>query len=72
MEWLAIAVVLALLVAGIVAAYRVPKFRVIPIEQTEWGTLFAVVDAWGRRHFIGRYKVAREQLFAMNSKKSSG
>lgn len=66
--WLGI---LGTLVAGIVAAYRVPKFRVIPIEQTEWGTLFAVVDAWGRRHFIGRYKVAREQLVAMNSKKPS-
>lgn len=71
MEWPILLGILGILVAGIVAAYRVPKFRVIPIEQTEWGMLFAVVDAWGRRHFIGRYKVAREQLVAMNSKKPS-
>lgn len=66
---------LALVAVGLAVVWlgaRAPMFRVIPVEQTEWGALFAVVDGWGSRYFVGRYKVAHEQCAAMNGPQSKG
>lgn len=70
MDWLIASGALALFGLGIWWSARQPMFRVIPYEKTRWGELFAVVDGWGRRHYVGRYTQARQECAVRNKLKS--
>jgi hypothetical protein len=46
----------------------VPRYRVEPHEETEWGQMFAIVDLDGEIVGLDRWKPANERCAALNSR----
>jgi hypothetical protein len=46
----------------------VPRYRVEPHEETEWGQMFAIVDLDGEIVGLDRWKPAHERCAALNSR----
>jgi hypothetical protein len=49
----------------------VPRYRVEPHEETEWGQMFAIVDLDGEIVGLDRWKPAHERCAALNRTASS-
>jgi hypothetical protein len=68
LPWLAIPALLGGGV-GFIALWRVSErdiYRVVPHEETEWGTLFAIVGPWGKIYGYDRFVPATQRCAALN------
>jgi hypothetical protein len=43
-----------------------PRFTIRPHEETEWGTMFAIVDPKGEVVGLDRYAAAKQRCAALN------
>jgi hypothetical protein len=70
-KWLPWLVTPALLagIVGFVILWRTSersRFRLVPHEETEWGTIFAIVGPWGKVYGYDRYIPAMQRCEALN------
>jgi hypothetical protein len=49
------------------ALFGPPRFKISPHEETEWGTMFAIVDPKGEIVGLDRYVVAKARCDELNS-----